>query len=492
MVRAFGLLAVTLGLGLGLGLGLVLGTPVRAAVPEGSIEAFIDVEMPASGVPGLAYAIVIDGEIETLGARGVARLGDDEAMTPDTPLSIGSISKSFTALAVMQLVEAKAVDLDAAVSRYLPSFSGEPAGSITIRHLLSHTSGFSTLQGNTSHTDRAGGEDALARCVDPVARLEPASAPDAQWAYSNVNYQILGRVIEVVSGQDYQTYITAHILEPVGMANSFVGDGEVHDEMAAGHRPWFGTKRPLPRGGTERCTAPQGGIVASAHDVALYLRVMMNGEDDILSAAGKAEMLRPASETSPHYGFGWFLDPEAGSVWHAGSTPGFETLATVIPSRHAGVVVLVNAGSGLGFGETTELIRGITARALGLDYDGEGSRWAQKALFIGLTLGPFGFGLGMVWAWRKRVVLRAKRGGGAFGRFSLWFPLVTTGAGAWVILGLVPRLFGVPIETLRLFQPDFGLILIAFAMAGVSWAVFRLAVAYTGPSPAPVELEASG
>ena len=228
-------------------------TSESAAAPAATIEAVIDAEMPASGVPGLAYAVVADGQVTSVGARGVAERGGDEPVTPDTPFLTGSVSKSFTALAVLQLVEAGRVDLDAEISRYLDGFAGRPAGGATIRELLSHTSGFSTLQGNEAHTDTAGGSDALARQVDQVAETEPAYPPGERWEYSNTNYQVLGRLIEVVSGTDYQDYVTTRILEPVGMANSFVADGEVHESMATGHRPWFGGKRPL----AENSTDPQ-------------------------------------------------------------------------------------------------------------------------------------------------------------------------------------------------------------------------------------------
>ena len=87
-------------------LALVLSTALRASAPEGSIESFIDSEMPASGMPGVAYAVVADGEITSMGARGMVSFGGDRRITPDTPFLTGSISKSFTALAVMQLVEA--------------------------------------------------------------------------------------------------------------------------------------------------------------------------------------------------------------------------------------------------------------------------------------------------------------------------------------------------------------------------------------------------
>ena len=155
---------------------------------------------------------------------------------------------------------------------------------------------------------RTGGKDELARRVDRLAAVTPAYEPGERWEYSNANYEILGRLIEVVSGQDYQTYVAANILEPVGMEHSFVADGEIHESMATGHRPWFGTKRPLPENATDRGTAPQGGIVASASDLARYMQMMMNGEDDVLSAEGKALMMRPASAASPFYGFGWFVD----------------------------------------------------------------------------------------------------------------------------------------------------------------------------------------
>ncbi|MGB9373274.1 MAG: serine hydrolase domain-containing protein [Jiangellales bacterium] len=468
-------------------LALGLGGTVAASTPDMSIEDVLDAEMPASGVPGVAYSVVSDGEIASMGGRGVADTTDDTAVTPDTPFVIGSISKSVTALAVMQLVENGQVDLDAELSQYLDGFAGQPAAAITVRQLLSHTSGFSTLQGNASHSDDTGGEDELARLVDGLGEVVPAYPPGERWEYSNTNYQILGRLIEVVSGQDYQTYVATSILQPVGMDDSFVADGDVHEEMATGHRPWFFTKRPLPDNTTDRGTAPQGGVIASAHDLALYMQMMMNGEDDVLSAEGKALMMRPAGPTSPYYGLGWFIDPSNGTVWHSGSTPGVETLATMVPAENDGAVVLVNGGSGIGFGETTQLRNAVTADALGLQYDGEGSRWSQQALFISLVLLPIVYALSMVFAWRHRTALRAKSG--VFGRFSLWFPLLTTLAAAWVILYLVPTLFGAPIGTLRLFQPDLGLLLIATAVTGVLWAVFRLGVAYTG-RPAPADRSA--
>lgn len=465
-------------------LALVLSTTLRASAPDGSIKSFLDREMPESGMPGVAYAVVADGKITSMGARGVMRIGGDRKITPDTAFLTGSISKSFTALAVMQLVEAGKIHLDARLSDYLVGFSGRAAGAVTIRQLLSHTSGFSTRQGNTPPAKSSHGKDALAERVEQLEDVTPAYRPGTRWEYSNTNYQILGRVIEVVSGETYQVYVTNHILQPLGMKHSFVADGKVHEAMATGHRPWFGTEQPMTTNRTVRATAPQGGIVASASDLARYLIMMMDGKDDVLSAADKALMMRPASKVSPFYGFGWFVDSSKGTVWHGGTSPGVETLATMIPAEKKAVIVLVNAGSGLGFAETASLRDGITARALGLENDSEGSRWPLKTLFIALVLLPIVYVFSMVWAWLRRDRLRAKSGSGLFGLFSLWFPLLTTLAAAWVCLSLVPSLNGAPLGTVIVFQPDLGWTLIANAVTGPLWAVFRLGMAYTGKSGA--------
>ncbi len=450
---------------------------VQASTPDRAIDAFIAREMPASGAPGLAYAVVDDGDIRA-DARGETLKGSGEPVIPDTPFLLGSVSKSFTAMAVMQLVEAGTVDLDTGIGRYLPIFAQAPARDVTLRQLLSHTSGFSTLQGNQAHVDSPRSGDALTRQVARIATWTPPHAPGTHWAYSNANYLILGALIERISGQDYASYITAHILKPLGMTHSFVSDGAHHPGMARGHMPWFGGKRAMADAPTGRIMAPAGGVIASARDVARYLGVMMNGRDDVIRAPSKAMMMRPASDVSPYYGFGWNLDPESGAVYHSGNSPGVETLVSMKPDAGKGAVVLVNAAGGMGFGDTVGLRVGIATLALGEKYDGPGGNWGPKSLYLAIAIVAPLFLIGMVVAWRGRNALRAKSG--AFGRFSLWFPLAATLAMAWVFVILIPHLFGTPIANLYRYQPDMTLMLIAGAVTGVAWAVLRLGIAYSG------------
>tara|TARA_R110002072_G_scaffold3079_4_gene23033 strand:+ start:1130 stop:2551 length:1422 start_codon:yes stop_codon:yes gene_type:complete len=441
-----------------------------------SIDEFVDRVLPASGAPGIAYAIIDDGTVCT-GTRGEALSGSGHLVTADTPFQLGSISKSFTALAVLQLVDADRVELDSPIADYLDVFDGQAAGHVTIRQLLSHTSGYSTFQGNLFQTRRNDGPDALADNVRELAHLEPARVADRQWQYSNANYLILGRLVEAVSGRAFADYIQAEILDPAGMNNSFVADGGSYEHVARGHRPWFGTKRAMEGWRFARGGAPAGGIVASANDVARYLAILMNGEDDLISAESKALMFQPASPASPFYGFGWSLDVDGGTAFHTGVSPGVETIAALSPSENRGVVVLVNSGSGIGFGENTELLSGIATLGLGQTYEGGRSRLQQKAFFVTLVILPFVFLGSMVAAWKLRRGLRAKSG--LAGRISLWFPLAATLAMAWCFVGLVPRLFGVSLATLHLYAPDLAILLVAGAVTGVAWSIFRLGVFYS-------------
>ena len=455
---------------------ILLLAAIIAPASAGELDDFVAAQMESSSLPGVAWAVV-DGDAVTTGADGTA--DGERDVTPDTPFLLGSISKSFTALAIMQLAEADEVDLDAPVSRYLPEFEGKPTGAITLRQLLSHTSGLSTLQGNSTPADTEALPDAIARRATWYAQQQPAYAPGSRYEYSNANYLILGRVIEVVGGMPYADYIQTRILQPLGMEHSYVsGDGK-HTALAQGYTPWFGSMRPTKARWSGLGSAPQGGIVSTAGDLALYLHMMTNGEDDILSAAGKARMLSPASDASPGYGFGWILNSEEQSAYHTGLSPGFESIAAMVPAKKRGVVVLTNGVSGMGFAETTQLRYGLVAKALHLPPPGDTGRTMRIVNFLAMAIAPIVLVLAMIWAWIKRGPLRAKRSS-AFGVFSLWLPLVAMAAVAWVCVSLIPQLFGVSLSMLRLFQPDMALLLQATAVLGLVWAVVRLAVAYGG------------
>ncbi|EAQ27921.1 hypothetical protein NAP1_10012 [Erythrobacter sp. NAP1] len=460
-----------------LGALFFLASALSANTTSSRIDAFVEAELPQSAAPGLAYARVENGEITTK-AFGERTKGGGESVSSETLFPVGSVTKSFTALAIMQLVEAGELTLDDSVSQHLSAFATGPARGVTVRQLLNHTSGFSTVQGNNLHGNADASQFGLVEYAEQLAQMGPANAPGVVWEYSNANYQILGAVIEEKSGQRYPDYIDERIFKPLGMTSSIVVSGPNPAGLATGHRPWFGSVRAYGSGEGYPINAPAGGIVASAEDMGRYLAMWLNGEDDILSAEKKTAMVTSSGPASPFYGLGWSIDADRGAVYHTGLVPGAEALASFRPAEKKGVVVLVNANGGLGFADTWYLIGGVGARALGQPHDDDGSRLGPKVAYLSIAILPPLFVLFAFVSWRGRSALIAKRESMS-GKLSLWFPLAAMLGLSWFLISTLPNIFGGSIATLQLYQPDFALCLIAAAWLAPAWAVFRLALAYS-------------
>ena len=216
----------------------------RAAGIE-TAQAVLTDQLDASGVPGGAVVVVNNDTIE---ARGVGDAGHGE-VTGQTPFVLGSATKSFTALAVMQLVDAGLVDLDAPVRDYVSEFElaeGQPVDDITVRDILQQTSGLNDLAGGPLLASAADGTPAEAIAELKDAQL--ASPPGGTWLYANANYVLAGRVVERASGMAYADYVQREIFTPLGMNHSSAGAEAVgSDVLADGHRYWFGSPSRPPR-----------------------------------------------------------------------------------------------------------------------------------------------------------------------------------------------------------------------------------------------------
>lgn len=457
---------------------VLIASSLSASSQTLGIDSFIEAELPASVAPGLAYAQIESGEIVAQGF-GERLQESGERVTSDTLFPIGSVTKSFTALAVMQLVEEGQVGLEDPVAMHLAAFAGGPSDEVTLRQLLNHTSGFSTVQGNKQHGNADASQLTLGDYVQQLALMEPAHAAGTIWEYSNANYQILGAVIEEKSGQSYADYIEQNIFQPLGMMDSEVVVGADPPGSVIGHRPWFGGVRPYSGGEEHLINAPAGGIVSSAEDMGRYLAMWLNGADDIVSASTKTMMVAPSGPASPLYGLGWSIDPELETAYHTGLVPGAEALASFSLAEGNGVVVLVNANGGLGFADTWYLIGGVGARAMGQAHEDDGSRTGPQVAYLSIALLPPLFLLLANVSWRGRTALRSKRQTSS-GLLSLWIPLLMMAGLAWFLISLLPQFFGGSVATLQLYQPDFALCLIAGAILAPAWALFRLALAYIG------------
>jgi len=334
------------------------GFPAGEAPGPGfaAVDAYIRRQMKDARIPGLALGIVHDGRPVHL--RGYGRADESgREFTPQTPLFIGSCSKSFTALAVMQLAEAGKVDLDAPVQRYIPWFrvaDPEASAEITVRHLLNQTSGLTERAGRGATL--AAGMHPLEPAVRALATTGLARSPGAAFEYSNPNYTTLGLVVEMAAGEPFEAYLKTRIFEPLSMHHTYTAVEDARrGGLASGYRYWFGF--PVASGTAPHgSTVPTGGIISTAEDMSRYLAMYQGGGryhgQVVLSAAGIAEMMRPGPPAKrgafagAGYGMGWFTGPWGGgdASYHPGDEPGAHAGMALVPHGNWGVVVLFNVG----------------------------------------------------------------------------------------------------------------------------------------------------
>jgi CubicO group peptidase (beta-lactamase class C family) len=323
-----------------------------------AIDAYVAWQMRRLHIPGASLAIVEGDRIVHLRGFGRARPGG-EIPSPQTPFFIGSLTKSITALAVMQLVEAGKVELDAPVQRYLPWFRvANPTASaqMTVRHLLNQTSSLPLLPSEVALADFDDRPDATERQVRALSTLKITRPVGSKWEYSNFNYNILGLVIEAASGEPYADYIQHHIFDPLEMRHSYTTKAAAQQNgLAVGYRHWFSLPFPAPDMPVPRGSLPSGQLISCAEDMAHYLIAQLNGgrygDVQILSGAGIDEMHRGASETSMFgisggwYGMGWFeIDlGQTKTYSHGGNVPDFSAFMGLLPDQKRGVVLLLNA-----------------------------------------------------------------------------------------------------------------------------------------------------
>jgi len=241
------------------------------------VDTLIQAGLAKHAIPGAALAIGQKGVVIKSAGYGTAGA---VAMTADTPLYIGSQSKSFTALAILQLAEDGKLSLDDPVRAHIPSFqiADEAASArITPRHLLNHTSGMSE-QGYVEYLPESASLDDQVRDLSRAALTAPVGA---QMAYFNPGYAVLGRVIEAASGRSYGDFLRERIFQPLRMSRTFT-DRAVADRagLAEGYSQMFGF--PIPLAQTHRTYGvPEGYIMSTANDMLRYLMALNNGGEPV-------------------------------------------------------------------------------------------------------------------------------------------------------------------------------------------------------------------
>lgn len=299
------------------------------------IDEIVKEEMERLSIKGVAIGIVDNDEIIYSKGYGVSDTNSTQ-ITPDTKFIIGSVSKSFTAMAIMQLKEKGLLDLSDPIKKYLPWFQlkGESdSDDISISHLLTHTSGLSKHDGSSIQNGEVKDMEAFFREIKPVRRVGPF------FEYSNLNFVLLGYIIEAVSGKNYDEYIKENIFIPLGMSNSYANiDQALSNGLTYGFQPVFGRLVKLKQN-YYQYNVPAGYIVSSANDMAKYLTANMNND---VSANNRVISL-DSRDNLLVTGMGWRIVGQG--FGHAGSVAGYFANIFMAPAGRSGwvgLVVLVN------------------------------------------------------------------------------------------------------------------------------------------------------
>jgi CubicO group peptidase (beta-lactamase class C family) len=340
-----------------------------------------------ANVPGIAYGIIVDGRLAHVGTAGLREVASRSPVDTATVFRIASMSKSFAALAILQLRDAGKLSLDDPVERHVPELAAlryptTDSPKLTIRHLLSHSAGFPE--------DNPWGDQQLAATDAEMTQMMRegipfANAPGTRYEYSNFGFAILGRVVANVSGMPFPRYLTERVLQPLGMTSTTLEVATVPaNRLAHGYRrqdgAWLEEKQ-LPDG----AFGPMGGMLTSIADLSRWVGLMLDAwpprdgaEPGPVRRASVREMQQVARYNGATavrdsagvtlgaggYGFGLGVRQTClfpVSVSHSGGLPGFGSLMRWLPEHGVGIVALGNL-TYTGWGGVTEEALAVLAR----------------------------------------------------------------------------------------------------------------------------------
>jgi CubicO group peptidase (beta-lactamase class C family) len=355
------------------------------ALPESlkDFDAYVESVRKTFDVPGIAVAIVKDGEVVLKRGYGVRELDRPAKVDAHTLFAIASNTKAFTSASLSILADEGKLNLDDRVIDHLPWFRmADPyvTREMRLRDLLAHRSGLGLGAGDLLFwpTTTYSNEEVARRLRD----VPLTGSFRGQYAYDNILYGVAQQVIEKVGGQSYQQFLQTRILQPLGMRDTLYNSDalKVGDNVATGYaKADFKDLQPAPRM-TWSNVAGAGGLYSTAHDMAKWMQVQLDGglyagedgrERRLFSAARhnamwsmvtpmpitepKVEALKAARPNFLGYGEGWVLSDYRGQklVWHTGGWPGMVSRVTLIPEQRLGVVVLTNQEVGAAFNAVT-------------------------------------------------------------------------------------------------------------------------------------------
>lgn len=335
-----------------------------------TVSQTVEREMARLHVPGVALGVLYEDR-ERVAGFGSTSVEGPLPVDGDTFFQVGSISKTFTATALMRLVERGHLHMDAPVRSYLPSLRlADPTVTqhVTLRHLLNHTAGWL----GDYFDDTGSNDDALARMVARLADLPQLTPLGAVWSYNNAAFYLAGYLLEVMTHQPFEVALRELVLDPLGLTRTTFSAADVISyRVAVGHEVRPGEDRPVVARpwGLPRALAPVGGLISNVRDLLRYARFWLgDGQTSDGTRLLRPETMRlmrspltPAASQPEHMGIAWMLSHigPVEQVYHGGATNGQVALLALVPEQRFALVVLTNCETG---GELNEIVNRAALR----------------------------------------------------------------------------------------------------------------------------------
>jgi CubicO group peptidase (beta-lactamase class C family) len=308
---------------------------------QSKVDEYMQTELRVQRIPGLALAVLTNGQTVMAKGYGFANVEHDVPVKPATIFQSGSVGKQFTAAAVMMLVEDGRIALDDRITKY---FAGSPDGwtNVTVRHLLTHTAGFTDYPRDFDMR-RDYTEDEL---LQRVTAIPPAFAPGEKWSYSNLGYVTLGILIHKVTGKFYGDFLNERVFVPLGMSTArIISEADIVTNRAAGYVLVKGALKNQDWVAPSLNTTADGALYLTVLDMAKWDAALST--DKLLKRTSLERMWTPVKLNNGEthdYGFGWSLTNVRGHrvVEHGGSWQGFKAHISRYPEDGLTVIVFAN------------------------------------------------------------------------------------------------------------------------------------------------------
>jgi CubicO group peptidase (beta-lactamase class C family) len=347
--------------------------PVTAPLDVAAVDAVVARTLKAFDVPGLAVAVVQDGQVVLAKGYGVSSLKTKAPVDANTLFGIASNTKAFTAAALGLLVDEGKLRWDDPVTKYIPEFQmydPHVTAEFTVRDLLTHRSGLGLGAGDLMFFPDSS-DFTVQDVIHSLRYFKPQSSFRSKFDYDNTLYLVAGEVVARIAGQPWADFVEARLLKPLGMRRSAAGFARLPDptNVIDGHGRVDGQVRVIERDrGT--LTGAAGGLYSSVNEMSQWARMLLGGPGAPaapLKPTTLQELWTPQTMAPPYfvtegyrthfstYGLGWFLQDELGykTAVHSGADIGMRTKVTLLPELHVGIVVLTNTESGGGEAFTT-------------------------------------------------------------------------------------------------------------------------------------------